>query len=280
MAAWYGADYRLCTRQGLSAARNLGVRLSSSELVAFIDDDATCEPNWLIRSAARFVDSRVQAVTGKIEFLSSGEDAQEFDPGDRLIDRTHPDWFGMANFGGLGLGSNFLVRRSVLDIVGGFDERLGRGAALGCSEENDLLFRILDAGYAVATCSQSVVHHPAPKPEAREQLFRSVAASTVMVAMLALEHPGNLLKLTRYLLGAIVRCPQSWRDRPAQMFGNMASRKAIYAALLAGPFIYLGATLRHLVSGTPEWMPPGAERELFEKEMSKEAPRSLRSNVS
>ena len=267
-------------RQGLSAARNLGVRLSSSELVAFIDDDATCDPNWLIRSAASFADSRVQAVTGKIKFRSSALDAQEFDPGDRMIDRTNPDWFGMANFGGIGLGSNFLVRRSVLDIVGSFDERLGRGAALGCSEENDLLFRIIGAGYAVATCSQSVVYHPAPKTETKEQVFRSVAASTVMAAMLAIEHPTHLLMLMRYLFDAIIRRPQSWRDRPAQMFGSTASRKTIYAALLAGPFMYLGATLRHLSGGTPECMPLGPEKEPPREELGEEGSPSLRSHVS
>jgi GT2 family glycosyltransferase len=280
IAARYGAEYRLCTRQGLSAARNLGVRLSSTELVAFIDDDATCDPNWLVQSAARFVDPKVQAVTGTIEFVSSAKPAHEFDPGDRTVDRATSDWFGMANFGGLGLGSNFLVRRSVLDILGGFDERLGRGAALGCSEENDLLFRIIDAGYAVGTCSQSVVQHPAPKPEAKEQVFRSIAASTVMVAMLAIEHPTHLLRLTRYLFGAIVRRPQPWRERPAQMFEDMASKKTIYSALLAGPFIYLRATLRHLVHGTPECTASAAARTLSAVERTEDGAASLRSHVS
>jgi hypothetical protein len=280
IAAHYRAEYRLCTRQGLSASRNLGVRLSSTELVAFIDDDATCDPNWLVRSAARFVEPKVQAVTGTIEFVSSVKPAHAFDPGDRTVDRATPDWFGMANFGGLGLGSNFLVRRSVLDVVGGFDERLGRGAALGCSEENDLLFRIIDAGYAVATCSQSVVQHPAPKPEAKEQVFRSVAASTVMVAMLAIEHPTHLARLVRYLFGAIVRRPQPWRERPAQMFEDMASRKTIYSALFAGPFIYLRATLRHLVHGTPECTARIADGTLLAVGLGEDGADSLRSHVS
>lgn len=280
IAARFGAEYRLCTRRGLSAARNLGVRLSSTELVAFIDDDATCDPNWLVRSASRFRDPRVQAVTGRIEFLSSGESAHEFDPDDRTVDQTTPDWFGMANFGGLGLGSNFLVRRSVLDKVGGFDERLGRGAALGCSEENDLLFRIIDAGYAVATCSQSVVQHPAPKREADREVFRSVAASTVMVAMLAIEHPSHLTRLVRYLIGAIFRRPQPWRERPARLFGNMAAKRTIYSALLAGPFIYLGATLRYLIDGTPEYQTPNGCGILSAVDPREEADRPLRTHVS
>jgi GT2 family glycosyltransferase len=255
IAASYGAEYRLCTRQGLSAARNFGVRLSSSELLAFIDDDATCEPDWLVNAAPLFRDSKVQAVTGKILFHSmhsAHEPSHEFDPGTRTVSRTTPDWFGMANFGGLGLGSNFLVRRSAFDLVEGFDERLGRGASLHCSEENDLLFRILDAGYSVATCSTSVVRHPAAVAYDEKETFRSIAASTVMVTLLAAEHPRHLSHLFRYLLGAVARKPQSWRERPTQLFGSMGSRSTIYSALFAGPFIYLLATMRHAIYGTPQ----------------------------
>jgi GT2 family glycosyltransferase len=255
IAKQYEADYRLCTRQGLSAARNFGVRLSSSELLAFIDDDATCEPDWLVNAARLFSDQQVQAVTGKICFHSSpfSEPIHEFDPGTRTVRRNTPDWFGMANFGGLGLGSNFLVRRSAFERVGTFDERLGRGAALHCSEENDLLFRILDAGYAVATCSEAVVRHPVSTGYSADEKFRSVAASTVMVAMLATEHPRYLPQLIRYLAGAVMRKPQSWRDRPTQLFGEMGSRWSIYSALLAGPFLYLAATFKHMTYGTPSY---------------------------
>src|ERR1019366_3158512 len=34
-------------RQGLSSARNAGIRESQSEILAFTDDDATVEPDWL-----------------------------------------------------------------------------------------------------------------------------------------------------------------------------------------------------------------------------------------
>lgn len=252
IAIHYGAEYRLCTSQGLSAARNFGVRLSSSELLAFIDDDATCKPDWLVSAAPLFSNASVQAVTGTIEFHSGKELSHVFDPGNCTVDRSTPDWFGMATFGGLGLGSNFMVRRSIFDLVGGFDERLGRGAALHCSEENDLLFRIIDVGYSVATCSESVVRHPATDVSAERDIFRSISASTVMVAMLTAEHPRHIAGLIRYVLGAVTRKPQSWRARPTKLFGTTASRWTVYSALVAGPFIYLGATIRHAVHGTPQ----------------------------
>jgi cellulose synthase/poly-beta-1,6-N-acetylglucosamine synthase-like glycosyltransferase len=255
IARSYGASYRLCTRRGLSAARNLGAKYCSSDLLAFIDDDAICDPDWILNAAPLFRDQNVYVVTGKVIFHSDAActslPTHEFDPGNHLIDRTTDDWFGMTVFGGLGLGGNFIIRRSSASEIGPFDERLGRGTHLHASEENLFLFDVIDRGYRVATCSGSVVRHPAP---GRDDLAptRSIAVSTAIVALFAVEHPRHLPKLGRYLWGAVRRTPQPWRQRPRHLFEGMASSRGLVPlALLSGPFLYVFAAVRHLVEGTP-----------------------------
>lgn len=270
IAASYGMPYRLCTRRGLSAARNLAVNSCDTELLAFIDDDAICDRDWLRHSASLFLDPTVYAVTGKIAFHPESSFASvpsyEFDPGNRTVNRETPDWFGMTVFGGLGLGSNFLVRRSAFQQLGGFDERLGRGAFLHASEENIFLFRLIDSGYKVASSSHSCVHHPVRSLERGDSPFRAIAASTAIVAMVALEHPRYLSSLASYLWGAIRRKPQPWRHRRSQLFEGMASRWEVYTALLSGPFVYLAAATRHFFEGTPHFTAANLAPEEFQQE--------------
>src|SRR6476646_9085193 len=55
--------------KGLSGARNTGVGIAKAEIVAFLDDDAEAEPDWLERLAAMYDDPHVLAVGGRVEPL-------------------------------------------------------------------------------------------------------------------------------------------------------------------------------------------------------------------
>jgi glycosyltransferase involved in cell wall biosynthesis len=55
--------------KGLSGARNTGATVAQGMVVAFLDDDAIAEPDWLARLAECYADPRVVGVGGKIEPL-------------------------------------------------------------------------------------------------------------------------------------------------------------------------------------------------------------------
>ena len=60
------ASYLVEPRRGVSRARNRGAREASSDVVAYLDDDAVPDPGWLAGLLPEFGDPRVAAVTGPI----------------------------------------------------------------------------------------------------------------------------------------------------------------------------------------------------------------------
>ena len=169
VAAFPGVRYVLEPVPGLSVARNTGVRASRTELLAFTDDDARPSPDWLAHLAAAFADPDVGVVTGLVLPAALDNDgARAFEGmggfGQGFRRRVHdlPFFDGMRRRGvpvwRLGAGADMAVRRRVLELVGPFDERLGAGAS-GCSEDSELWYRVLAAGF---TCryepAAEVVH--------------------------------------------------------------------------------------------------------------------------
>jgi ubiquinone/menaquinone biosynthesis C-methylase UbiE len=104
--------------------------------------------------------------------------------------RDHDTAFfdGMSRFAvpvwRIGAGADMAVRRRVLDLVGPFDERLGAGAA-GCSEDSELWYRVLAAGF---TCryepSAEVAHqHRADLAAVRRQARAYMAGHVTALAV-------------------------------------------------------------------------------------------------
>ncbi|NTW29256.1 MAG: glycosyltransferase [Coriobacteriia bacterium] len=122
---------------GLSDARNSGVAAATSEVIAFLDDDAVADHDWLENLIRAYDDDRVLAVGGKI---------------DPIWETTQPRWmpeefywvFGCSYVGMPQdrspvrniIGANMSFRRDVLLETGGFSAELGRTAdqPLGCEE--------------------------------------------------------------------------------------------------------------------------------------------------
>ncbi|HWM21281.1 MAG TPA: glycosyltransferase, partial [Ilumatobacteraceae bacterium] len=145
----------------LSVSRNLGIRQSAGELVAFIDDDAIPEFDWLDDIAGAFGDAEV-AGAGGLVFDHTGVEFQfRFSASSRLGEPLLSD---VASFDALCVpgafwfphlqGTNAAFRRDALDEVGGFDETFDYYL-----DETDLCARIVDAGYVLRQLDDAHVHH-------------------------------------------------------------------------------------------------------------------------
>ena len=157
-------------RPGLSHARNRGIAETEAPVVAFTDDDVEVAPDWVGRLAARFADEDTASVTGAVlpsDLASAAACRFEFEVGGlnngyatRRFDRgfLRRAWYKSAPVWRIGAGANMALRRTALAAVGGFDPRLGAGAA-GCSEDSELWFRLLRAGRACIYDPAAVVHH-------------------------------------------------------------------------------------------------------------------------
>jgi cellulose synthase/poly-beta-1,6-N-acetylglucosamine synthase-like glycosyltransferase len=130
--------------RGLSGARNEGLERVTSDVVAFIDDDARADPDWLAELLAQYTDDAVVGVGGAVS-------PRWWSPRPAWFPAEF-DWVLGCSHSGMPdevttvrnlIGTNMSFRRSALEQVGGFSPLLGRSGpdAAGC-EETELCIRM------------------------------------------------------------------------------------------------------------------------------------------
>lgn len=150
-----------CPVPNLAQSRNCGIRMAGGDLVAFTDDDAVPEPEWLSALAAGYDDEMVGAVGGMV-YDDSGHDFQaRYILCDRSGSSSFPkeDPSRLYNFPQserycAPMGTNSSFRREALVAIGGFDEEYAYFL-----EETDACVRMVDAGYIVKFSASAYVHH-------------------------------------------------------------------------------------------------------------------------
>jgi len=142
-------------RPGLDVARNRALREARHEVVAFTDDDTVPDRGWLRALLRNFDDPLVLCVTGLTMPLELETKAQEwferYSAFGRGFGRTIFDQKRISPLaaGRVGAGANMAFRRSVIELVGPFDEALDAGTLTRSGGDTEMFSRILAAGYRI-----------------------------------------------------------------------------------------------------------------------------------
>jgi hypothetical protein len=153
-----------CPALNLSQSRNIGVAMASGEIVAFIDDDAYPDPQWLNRLDEAYDDPEIVGAGGPVWDWSGARLQVLYSLSDRLGQVWIQNEFG-ADLSFLlarpdtsvftypiGTNSSFL-RHRVIEI-GGFDEQFEYGW-----DEVDLCHRFIEKGWVVRVIEDGFVYH-------------------------------------------------------------------------------------------------------------------------
>ena len=160
--------YILETKQGLSHARNRGIKEAKGDILVFLDDDSMVAPDYL-EQLLKAMDSHPDAGAFGGRITPLFEDGKT----PRWLCRWSLSWVSGLDMGAetkefpknkYPIGANMGFRRSVLQQTGSFNPELGRsGKNLMGGEEKDLFQRIKAAGHKIIYLPELKVEHVIPK---------------------------------------------------------------------------------------------------------------------
>jgi N-acetylglucosaminyl-diphospho-decaprenol L-rhamnosyltransferase len=244
---------RRSVNAGFAAGCNAGWQAGAAPYVLLLNPDARIEPNAVRALAGLLQDDptagavapRISGEGGSLDFSlrrharlrstfaralflhrlfprSSWADDVVRDP-DRYVDAGVAEWVS---------GACVLVRRSLLEEIGGLDERF----FLYC-EDDDLCRRVWGAGYSVRYEPRVTCIHEGGVSAPRARLLPVLAASRIQYARKHRSRTGAVLERIGIALGALVRLPLptggSVRVGQARSLGVAMARDPRAAALAA-----------------------------------------------
>ena len=162
--------------QGLSAARNKGIKEAKGDIILYVDDDALVDTNYIRTYAEHFATHpATMAAGGPIEPLYETKEPEWMSPYTKALltawmnygdkEREYPK----GRYPG---GGNAAYRKVVFEQVGLFNTELGRkGSLLLASEEKDIFDKMHALGMQVMYLPTPVLHHCIPQTKLEEDYF-------------------------------------------------------------------------------------------------------------
>jgi glycosyltransferase involved in cell wall biosynthesis len=159
----------------LNRARNLGAQRARADILLLVDDDITLGHEHVLQKMVDVLESdaqiaivgaslRVPAEASWFQYLVARQVPRYVDPimSDDLISNPPLDRYGFTAI----KGGCCLIRRTVFEEVGGFDEDVLSG------EDTDFFYRVRRRGHNLVLAGNCWVYH-APPPDMKDLLRKS-----------------------------------------------------------------------------------------------------------
>jgi GT2 family glycosyltransferase len=235
--------HAVCPFANLARSRNQGLALSSGEWIAFIDDDAMPEPDWLCRLAAYAHEPRLGALGGFVidhtgkQYQSQYLVSNQFGKTKNYTDLLQTPLFSASEseyYPSL-MGVNTCFRRKALEDIGGFDQ-----AYAYYLEETDIIFRLHKKQWQTRCIPDALVHHKFADSHIRHEhivtsLYHIIRSRTYFACRHALAKQG-LAAYAKYINADLAEMVQ-YQDANQRMETGISAttlQNESYTALLDG----------------------------------------------
>ena len=137
--------------KGPAAARNRGIKQSKGNIIAFTDSDAKASNSWLKNGIEALLEAGADYAGGNVEIFYPNDNVSYWDS--KSVEGVFPveDNIRNSNFAP---ACNIFVKKSVIEKVGLFDERLVM------SEDVEFGQRIKEAGFKQIYTKEAIIYHP------------------------------------------------------------------------------------------------------------------------